>query len=149
MTKTPKLYFWDVGLAAFLLGLETPGQVVRDPLRGNLFENMVIADLFKQSFHHGKRPRFSFSRDSSGLKTDLVVEHGQDIFLLEIKSGQTVTQDYFKGLHGVTRAVGERIKGGAVLYGGATAQSRSDWQAWPVGHLPHLLKHVERFFMDL
>jgi uncharacterized protein len=149
LTKTPKLYFWDVGLAAFLLGLESPAQVARDPLRGNLFENMVIADLFKQSFHHGKRPRFSFYRDSSGLEADLVMENGQDIFLIEIKSGQTVTQDYFKGLHGVRRAVGERIKGGAVLYGGQTAQNRSDWQAWPVGNLPHLLGHVERFFMDL
>lgn len=130
-------------MAAFLLGLETPGHAARDPLRGNLFENMIIADLFKQSFHHGKRPRFSFYRDSSGLEADLVMEHGQDMFLLEIKSGQTVTQDYFKGLHGVTRAAGERIKGGAVPYGGATAQRRSDWQVWPVGHLPHLLEDVE------
>ena len=148
LTKTPKLYFWDVGLAAFLLGLETLGQVARDPLRGNLFENMIIADLFKQSFHHGKRPRFSFYRDSSGLETDLVMEHGQELFLLEIKSGQTVTQDYFKGLHGVRRAVGERIKGGAVLYGGETAQNRSDWQAWPIGHLPDLLGLTEMFFID-
>jgi len=55
---------------------------------------------------------------------------------------------FCQGLHGVRRAVGERIKGGAVLYGGATAQSRSDWQAWPVGHLPNLLGLAERLFMD-
>jgi hypothetical protein len=69
------------------------------------------------------------------------------MFLLEIKSGQTVTQDSFKGLHGVARAAGERVKGGAVLYGDATEQLRSEWQAWPADHLPHLLERAGKILL--
>ena len=74
-----------------------------------------------------------------------------DKFLLEIKSGQIVTQDYFKVLPGITQTVGERIKGGhgEVFYGGATPQISSDWQVWLGGHLLHLLVHIEKLFMDL
>ncbi|MGM0681375.1 MAG: DUF4143 domain-containing protein [Thermodesulfobacteriota bacterium] len=57
LIKSPKIYFWDVGLAAYLLGLEEEKQVARDPLRGNLFENMVTAEIFKQHYHRGLRPR--------------------------------------------------------------------------------------------
>ncbi len=146
LIKTPKIYFWDVGLAAFLLGLETPEQVFRDPLRGNLFENLVVAELFKQYLHHGKRPRLSFFRDSSGLEVDIIVEHGRDMFLLEIKSGQTITQDYFKGLHGLARSATDRIKGGAVLHGGAMEQIRSDWRAWPLTQTANLRAAIEDCF---
>ena len=148
LIKTPKLYFWDVGLAAYLLGLEEEKQVARDPLRGSLFENMVVADLFKQYYHRGMRPRFFFYRDSTGNEVDLVLERGRELALVEIKSGQTVTKHYFQGLDRFYKVVGDRIKGGLVVYDGTEHQPRSDWEAWPVKDTGRLYEKTRAFFAD-
>ena len=148
LIKSPKIYFWDVGLASYLLGLEEETQVARDPLRGNLFENMVIADVFKQYMHRGIRPRISFFRDSTGNEVDVVIERGNDLFLVEIKSGQTVTGDYFKGLNQVGSILGDRVKGRAVVYGGQTGQRRSDCTVLPIAQLADLTEEVKTSFAD-
>jgi predicted AAA+ superfamily ATPase len=146
LIKTPKVYFWDVGLAAYLLGLEEENQVSRDPLRGGLFENVVVAEMFKQFYHRGKRPRLFFYRDSTGNEVDLVLERGHDLALIEIKSGQTVTNHFFQGLNSFSKVAKERIRGGMVVYGGAKRQSRSDWEAWPIIDLAGLLEKTLTFF---
>ena len=148
LVKTPKIYFWDVGLAAYLLGLEEEKQVSRDPLRGNLFENLVIAEMFKHSYHHGHRPRLSFYRDSSGNEVDLVVERGRELAAIEIKSGQTVWRDYFQGLNGFAKVADDGIQGGAVVYAGDTGQHRSDWEVWPIHELERLLDRASSLFAD-
>lgn len=148
LIKTPKIYFWDVGLAAYLLGLTEENQVSRDPLRGNLFENMVVAEMFKQHYHHGIRPRLCFFRDSTGNEVDLVVERGRDMVLVEIKSGQTVTDAFFRGLNRFADIAGDRIRGGLVLYGGAEGQRRSTWEVRPVKDLGGLLHRAQEFFAD-
>ena len=89
------------------MSLEEESQVSRDPLRGSLFENMVVAELFKYSYHHGRRPRLSFYRDSTGNELDLIVERGRDLAGIEVKSGQTVTKDYFQGLSRFAKVAGE------------------------------------------
>jgi uncharacterized protein len=148
LIKTPKLYFWDVGLAAYLLGIEEKKQVARDPLRGSLFENLVVAEMFKQCYHQGIRPRFCFYRDSTGNEVDLVLERGHELALMEIKSGQTVTRDYFQGLDRFRNVAGDRIKGGLVVYGGTKHQPRSEWEAWPVKDLGMLYDKIHTFFAD-
>lgn len=148
LIKTPKLYFWDVGLAAYLLGIEKVNQVARDPLRGSLFENMVIAEIFKQYYHRGKRPRLHFYRDRTGNEVDLVAERGRELVLLEIKSGQTVTKQFFKGLNQLQKIIPNRIQGGGVLYGGSKGQRRSDWPVWPLKRLRDLLNKIDNFFAD-
>ena len=148
LIKTPKIYFWDVGLAAYLLGLEEEKQVSRDPLRGSLFENLVIAEMFKHCYHHGRRPRLSFYRDSSGNEVDLVIERGRALAALEIKSGQTVAKDYFQGLHRFAKVAGDRIQGGAVVYGGRRGQARSDWEVWPFHELKRLSDRAMSLFAD-
>ncbi|MFO8032279.1 MAG: ATP-binding protein [Desulfohalobiaceae bacterium] len=148
LIKTPKIYFWDVGLAAYLLGLEEERQVRRDPLRGNLFENMVVAEIFKQYYHQGKRPRMSFYRDSTGNEVDLVLERGNDLVLIEVKSGETVNKQFFQGLNRFCKVVGDHIKGGVVVYGGNRAQPRSDWQVWPVQNLGGLSDKISAFFAN-
>lgn len=148
LIKTPKVYFWDVGLAAYLLGLEEVNQVSRDPLRGGLFENVVVAEMFKQFYHRGKRPRLFFYRDSTGNEVDLVLERGHDLALIEIKSGQTVTNHFFQGLNRFSKVAKERIRGGMVVYGGAKRQSRSDWEAWPIIDLGGLLERTLAFFEE-
>ncbi len=148
LIKTPKLYFWDVGLASYLLGLEEKKQVARDPLRGSLFENLVVAEMFKQCYHQGIRPRFCFYRDSTGNEVDLMLERGRDLALMEIKSGQTVTRDYFQGLERFRKVAEDRVKGGLVVYGGTKHQPRSDWEVWPVKDLGMLYDKIHAFFAD-
>ena len=98
LIKSPKLYFYDTGLAANLLGIETPGQIETHPLRGALFENLIIADVIKFRFHQGKRPNLSFFRDAKGHEVDLLYHQSNDITPIEIKSAATVRSDFFKGL---------------------------------------------------
>lgn len=87
--KSPKIYFTDVGLAAWLLGLETPAQVSRDPLRGQLFENMVVSDIRKQMLNLGREARLSFLRTEKGFEIDLIISRGTKIQPIEIKSAMT------------------------------------------------------------
>jgi hypothetical protein len=142
LVKTPKLYFWDVGLAAYLLGLTEENHVQRDPLKGNLFENMVIAEMFKQHYHFGKRPRLFFLRDSTGNEVDVVMEEGQNLKLIEIKSGKTVNKSFFKGLNSMKKALGDRISEGHVVYGGQKRQLRTDWEVWPIDALTSLTDNL-------
>lgn len=145
LIKTPKLYFWDVGLAAYLLGLEEEKQVARDPLRGSLFENMVIAEIFKQQYNRGVRPRAFFYRDRTGNEVDLVLERGQELALIEIKAGQTITKDYFRGMNQFKKIAAHRIAGGIIIYDGPKAQDRSDWHVLPAQNISHLTTHIQTF----
>ncbi|MBP5320965.1 MAG: ATP-binding protein [Kiritimatiellae bacterium] len=97
VVKSPKVYFTEVGLAVYLLGLETPAQVARDPLRGNLFENMVIADAMKQRANLGKDPRLSFLRTGAGFEIDLITSGGGEVRPIEIKSSMSWHSDFASG----------------------------------------------------
>lgn len=77
--------------------MENEVQVSRDPLRGNLFENIVIIEALKQRFNRGLRSNLSFYRESNGNEVDLVAETGRERLAVEIKSGATVNPDFFKG----------------------------------------------------
>jgi predicted AAA+ superfamily ATPase len=85
--KSPRLYFYDVGLASWLLGAEDERHVRYHPLRGNLFENLVIMEALKYRYHRGERSNLYFWRDGKGNEVDLLVENGPDIVPVEIKSG--------------------------------------------------------------
>lgn len=89
LVKSPKVYFTDVGLAAYLLGITEPPQVVRDPLFGGLFENLVVLDLLKAKFNFQLRQDFYYIRDNSGIEVDLVLERNRKLNLLEIKGAMT------------------------------------------------------------
>jgi predicted AAA+ superfamily ATPase len=99
LIKSPKLYFTDVGLASNLLGIHTPEQMERDPLRGQLFENMVIMDLYKFMLNQGKIPEFYFYRDNSQNEVDLICKQGRVFHNIEIKSSQTYRESMTKTLH--------------------------------------------------
>ena len=89
VSKSPKIYFTDVGLAAYLLGLEEESQVSRDPLRGQLFENMVVMDACKEFTNRGRDPRMAVYRTEKGFEVDLIVSHGSRVRPIEIKSAMT------------------------------------------------------------
>ena len=90
VVKSPKLHFYDTGLACQLLGIRTAGELVHHPLRGALFESWVAAEVAKQFTNVGERPRLSHYRQSRGLEVDLLVEGGRGAIALECKSGATV-----------------------------------------------------------
>lgn len=98
LVKTPKLYFCDTGLACSLLEIRSASQLSTHYLRGGLFENLVVNELVKRSYHRGIDPSLSFWRDSSGNEVDLLSNNEGDQSAYEIKSGATYSSEYFKGL---------------------------------------------------
>lgn len=98
LVKSPKIYFTETGLAAYLLGISTPEQMSRDPLRGNLFENMVVADVFKRRHHGGREPAIGYLRTRDGFEIDLILREGRDTRPVEIKSASTWNGKFQKAL---------------------------------------------------
>ncbi len=127
LVKSPKLYFYDVGLVSWLLGLRTPEQVLRDPLWGSLFENFIIMEALKDRLNAGESPEMYFYRDSEGNEVDLLLPTGGKLHAIEIKAGATVNSDYFKGLKTFAAHHPQAVAGGGVVYGGTQSQQRSDW----------------------
>jgi uncharacterized protein len=126
LTKSPKLYFHDVGLASWLLGIRQESHLDVHPLKGQLFENLVVLEIMKQLMNQGKHPQLHFYRDSSGLETDLVFEEGDGLVITEIKSGQTIAGDAFASLQKTRKILGERVKKMYLIYGGTERQQRTD-----------------------
>lgn len=118
VVKSPKIYFCDVGLAAHLLGIETPEQVSRDPLRGGLYENLIIQDILKSLFNRGKRPDLFFYRDTHGNEVDLLIRKGRSLVPIEIKSAATFTPNFIQGIERFRKVSGDRCLPGYVLYNG-------------------------------
>ena len=142
LVKSPKLYFYDVGLASYLIGIESSSQVATHPLRGPLFENAVVAEALKYRFNRGMNPNLSFYRDSSGLECDLLYETGDGLTAIEVKSGSTVVSDYFRTLNRVAEIV-PRISAKVVVYGGLDRQSRSDCEVVPLGGFGGMLERMD------
>ena len=124
LIKAPKLYFYDTGLAAYLLGIEQPSQMSRDPLRGALFENFVVIEFLKYFWAEGRDAPLYFFRDNHGNEVDLVIEKTRRIIGVEIKAGQTIQDEFFKGLDFLKRLAGKDMLGRAVVYGGRNEFSR-------------------------
>jgi predicted AAA+ superfamily ATPase len=139
LIRSPKLYFYDVGLASYLLGIEHADQLATHPLRGALFENAVVAEALKHRFNRGQQPNLSFFRDARGLECDLFYQTGRGIGAIEIKSGSTIASDYFHALDRVAGLIPD-ISSKAVVYGGTARQSRSDCEVVPLGDLSGLLE---------
>lgn len=124
LIKRPKLYFYDVGLANYLLGIENESHLISHPLKGFLFENLVIAELFKYRFNRGRRAEFHFYRDSNGVEVDLLFQKGPHLLPIEIKSAETIHGKFSKGIE-----LFEKIEPGLdigkwVVYAGNSHQNR-------------------------
>lgn len=142
LVRSPKLYFHDVGLAAHLLGIEHAGQLVTHPLRGSLFENMVVVEALKHRFNRGRSSNLSFFRDRRGLECDLLCTSGDSFAAIEIKSGATINSDFFSALGKVAELVPD-VTVRAVVHGGTQRQSRSAGEAIPLADFAALLDRFE------
>jgi len=96
--KSPKYYFLDTGLLSYLLGIEKPEQVTRDPLVGQLFENMIVLEAIKTRYNQGRTPNLYFYRDSHGNEIDLLYASGRELVGIEVKSSSTFTSHFKKTL---------------------------------------------------
>jgi uncharacterized protein len=135
LIKAPKLYLTDVGMMASLLGIRTPEQVANHPLRGALFETMVVNELLKNRLNAGLRETLYFWRDNSGTEIDLIIERASEIAAVEIKSAPSISGDSLKNIH-LWRSYAERsmkytnIVSGLV-YGGDTRYTRENVDILP------------------
>jgi len=117
--RSSKLYFIDVGFAAWLLGIKNAKQVERDPLRGALYENLMIMEVVKQFLNKGERTNLHFYRDSKGNEVDLLIPDGKEFSAVEIKSGQTFQPEFVSGIERFKNASGLKTGvNGSVWYNG-------------------------------
>lgn len=119
IVKSPKLYFTDIGLASYLLGIENVEQMSRDPLRGNLVENLVVLELIKGRLNQGLDPQLYYFRDSHGHEVDLIFQQARNLIPIEIKSAKTFHSEFLNNLKFFQQLVGEeRCQKGYVVYSG-------------------------------
>ncbi|MBA3954269.1 ATP-binding protein [Candidatus Dependentiae bacterium] len=125
LVKTPKLYFYDTGLACSLLGIDSPDQVYTHYLKGSLVECLIISELQKQYYNRARLPNLYFWRDSHGHEVDCIIEKGIQLIPVEIKAGKTVSSDYFTALQYWYRLSEAEQPNGFVVYGGLENQKRN------------------------
>lgn len=121
LTKSPKLHFIDSGLVCYLLGIESPRQLVTHPLRGAIFESWVATELLKQRYHAAQANNQFYFRENNGQEIDLILDHGATVDAVEIKSGKTYAPDFFKNIVKY-RAQNPACHKGIVVYGGDRSQ---------------------------
>ena len=132
VVKTPKVYFCDTGLAAYLLGIETPEQMQRDPLLGNLFENLVVNEAVKARYNFGAEPELYFFRNSKGLEIDIILKENRVLNLFEVKSGKALNDDFTRNMKKFRTLYPTQVSSGAdidgtVIYSGENYDSYNDY----------------------
>lgn len=118
LVKSPKLYFCDPGLACYLLDIESPRQLNRDKMRGNIFENFVVMEAVKHRMNAGKDGGVFFYRDSNKNEVDLLVKEEGEITALEIKSSQTYSKSFADTLERLPGWIKTPVRKRAVVYAG-------------------------------
>jgi len=124
LVKMPKMYFYDVGLVSALLGIQNPEQLDLHPLKGSLFENLVVMELLKERYNKGKSDNLFFWRNNSGHEIDVIIDKGIELLPVEIKAGYTINKEYFKGINYWNNL--SENNGGYVVYAGDEYQKRSN-----------------------
>lgn len=131
LIRTSKLYFYDPGLAAWLLGIQTVEQLFSHPLRGALYEAYVMTELIKAMHNQARQRSLYFWRDRSGLEVDALIDIAGSLYPVEVKAGATVTDEMFRGLRRWRALAGERAVSSYLVYGGRESQTRSDVTVLP------------------
>ncbi len=143
LVKMPKLFFYDTGLACYLLGLESPAQIQTHYLKGSLFESFVISELIKFRSHRGLEPNCFFWRDKAGHEIDCLLDFGDRLVPVEIKSGETISSGFFEGLNYWNRIAEADPRQGFLIYAGTRREERSQarvlgwdkaWEVFNAGH---------------
>lgn len=126
LTKSPKIYFCDTGLACCLLGIESAEQLAFDKMRGHLFENLIVVELLKRRLNEGKESNLYFYRDSNQNEVDILVDHGSSLDAIEVKSAMTYSPSFEKALLKVNDWVNPTVGLRAIVYAGALEDDKGD-----------------------
>ena len=118
MIKSAKLYFLDTGLLSFLLGIRSSEQLQFHAMRGAIFESFVFSELYKSYLNYGLIPNIFFWHDSKRHEVDFILDRGSKILPIEVKSGETIASDAFKGLIYYRELAGNRAERPVLVYGG-------------------------------
>lgn len=124
ISKSPKLYFFDTGIVCSLLGIQSANQLVSHPLRGSLFETFVVSEYIKFRYHSATPQNAFFWSEHSGNEIDLLLEHSDGLIPVEIKSGETLSKSFFKGLKYFQKLTPKECKQSYLIYGGSRSYSR-------------------------
>lgn len=136
VTRTPKLHFIDTGLVCWLLGIRSADQLRLHPLRGAIFESFIASEILKHRVNRGESAGLFFYRDSSHLEADLLIDHGTSRTIIEVKAGQTVTDDLLKPLAKVREEIAPAGPVNALaVYGGDQTQPRTNLTVIPWSEL--------------
>ena len=139
LIKSPKLYFYDPGLAAFLIDITDSVQIDTHPLRGPLYETMILSELLKLRFNQGMINNLLFYRDSNGNEVDVVIPGGNSAIAIEIKAAKTINRAFFKGLNLFEALVSEPVQK-FLVYSGDIIRKESGIQ---VTNLQSLEEHIK------
>ncbi len=127
LVKMPKLHFYDTGLACWLLGIRSASQLRNHPLRGAIFESWVVSEIVKHRANRGERGGVAFYRDRNGAEADLLLETSGTITAVEVKAGQTVTNDMLSAVSRIADGLGSAAAPRSiVVFGGHRRQVRQD-----------------------
>jgi len=117
LVKSPKYFFTDVGLLVFLLGIEKAEQISRDPLVGNIFENLVVVECLKARYNQAKQANLYFFRDSNGNEVDIIFQQGRELVGIEVKSSSTYHPSQFKNLDKLKKVTNKLVHSWLVYNG--------------------------------
>ena len=136
LVKQAKLYFFDTGLLCSLLDIRSPEQLHTHYLRGNIFESFIVMEYIKMRYHRGLVPNAFFWRDNTGHEIDLLLEEGTELKAVEIKSGETINSDFFKGLDYFGKLSSLPQENRFLIYGGLKNYERTganvlSWKNFP------------------
>lgn len=113
----PKIFFYDTGLLAFLLGIEEPRQIESSPFKGILFENLAMGELLKRRYNAAKNPDISFYREYSGKEVDALQSEAGGIHLYEIKASGAFNTEFTKNLSYLKSLIPE-VNATTIIYDG-------------------------------
>ena len=141
--KSPKLYFYDSALVCSLLGIRTPEDVHIHPFKGAIFESFVMSEMFKYNYNHNELPQIYFWRDVQGHEIDAIIETSFDkIIPIEIKSGMTITNDFFENLNDWKNITRQQNVPLFVIYGGNENFERKPGHIFAWSNISNLLKKI-------
>lgn len=126
LTKSPKMYFCDTGLACTLLGIESAEQLAFDKMRGHLFENLIVVELLKRRLNEGKESNLYFYRDSNQNEVDILVNNGSSLDAIEVKSAMTYNPSFEKALLKVNEWVNPPVGKRTIIYAGTLEDDKGD-----------------------
>lgn len=142
VVKTPKLYFYDTGIACNLLEIKSEKDLAQHYLRGGLFESMIISDLFKEYYNRGECPSIYFWRDKTGHEVDCMIDQGIRTIPIEIKSGETIGAGFFSGLEYWNKLVEGDPAHSYLVYAGTENQERSKGHVVSWRHVDSIVDQI-------